>query len=162
MTIEIATYTSQLNSALPAATDSVGEGENHIQLIKSAIKATWANITGAVTSTHLDFNWLTSARAALTVLLTSPPWVPSTNGSAVAFPLNGNYGLNGNLSVTGTLVSGGLIYENGAVLLPGGIITLWFGSTATIPGGWLLCNGANSTPDLRAFTVGGRVYIMKI
>ena len=32
---------------------------------------------------------------------------------------------------------------------PSGGIILWSGSIATIPTGWVLCNGSNSTPDLR-------------
>ena len=32
---------------------------------------------------------------------------------------------------------------------PSGVIAWWSGSEASIPGGWLLCNGLNSTPDLR-------------
>jgi len=37
---------------------------------------------------------------------------------------------------------------------------LWSGSTASIPAGWLLCNGTSSTPDLRdRFVVGaGSTY----
>jgi microcystin-dependent protein len=37
---------------------------------------------------------------------------------------------------------------------------MWSGSIATIPAGWLLCNGANGTPDLRdRFVVGaGSTY----
>ena len=39
--------------------------------------------------------------------------------------------------------------------LPSGAILLWFGSIATIPAGYVLCNGANGTPDLRnRFLVG--------
>lgn len=33
--------------------------------------------------------------------------------------------------------------------LPTGSIIMWSGTIATIPSGWLLCNGTNSTPDLR-------------
>jgi hypothetical protein len=40
-------------------------------------------------------------------------------------------------------------------IIPSGIITMWSGSIATIPSGWLLCDGTNSTPDLRdRFIVG--------
>lgn len=44
--------------------------------------------------------------------------------------------------------------------LPAGIITLWYGALGAIPAGWLLCNGANGTPDLRdRFVVGaGSTY----
>ena len=30
-----------------------------------------------------------------------------------------------------------------------GMIMLWYGSIATIPSGWALCDGNNNTPDLR-------------
>jgi hypothetical protein len=33
--------------------------------------------------------------------------------------------------------------------VPTGAIILWSGSIATIPSGWVLCNGSNGTPDLR-------------
>jgi len=44
--------------------------------------------------------------------------------------------------------------------LPSGGIIIWSGSVATIPTGWLLCNGSSSTPDLRnRFVVGaGSTY----
>lgn len=45
-------------------------------------------------------------------------------------------------------------------LIPSGVITLWSGSIASIPSGWVLCNGSSSTPDLRdRFVVGaGTTY----
>lgn len=33
--------------------------------------------------------------------------------------------------------------------IPTGVITMWSGTIATIPNGWLLCNGSSGTPDLR-------------
>jgi hypothetical protein len=48
-----------------------------------------------------------------------------------------------------------------AVAMPSGGIIMWSGSVATIPAGWLLCNGANGTPDLRnRFVLGaGSSYV---
>lgn len=41
------------------------------------------------------------------------------------------------------------------VTIPAGVILMWSGSIATIPTGWVLCDGNNSTPDLRnRFIVG--------
>jgi hypothetical protein len=47
-----------------------------------------------------------------------------------------------------------------ANIVPSGTIVLWSGSVASIPTGWVLCNGSNSTPDLRnRFVVGaGSTY----
>jgi hypothetical protein len=44
--------------------------------------------------------------------------------------------------------------------IPSGAIVMWSGSIASIPSGWLLCNGASGTPDLRdRFVVGaGSTY----
>ena len=39
--------------------------------------------------------------------------------------------------------------------IPSGVILLWSGSVGSIPSGWVLCDGTNSTPDLRnRFVVG--------
>jgi len=45
-------------------------------------------------------------------------------------------------------------------IIPAGIISMWSGSIASIPTGWLLCDGTNGTPDLRdKFVVGaGSTY----
>lgn len=47
-----------------------------------------------------------------------------------------------------------------APAVPAGVILLWSGSTGSIPAGWVLCNGANGTPDLRdRFIIGaGNTY----
>lgn len=34
-------------------------------------------------------------------------------------------------------------------LVPSGVIVMWSGQTSAIPTGWVLCDGSNSTPDLR-------------
>ena len=39
--------------------------------------------------------------------------------------------------------------------IPSGLISLWSGSTGSVPSGWYLCDGTNGTPDLRnSFIVG--------
>jgi microcystin-dependent protein len=57
-----------------------------------------------------------------------------------------------NLTVTGT--------TTGITTIPTGVIVMWSGSIASIPAGWLLCNGASGTPDLRdRFVIGaGTTY----
>jgi hypothetical protein len=47
------------------------------------------------------------------------------------------------------------IMSTGFSGVPSGCIVLWYGSIATIPTGWVLCDGGNNTPDLRnKFIVG--------
>lgn len=60
MSIETATYINQLNTAYPAASDGLKEGDDHIRLVKSTLKNTFPNITGQVTVTQSDLNSVTS------------------------------------------------------------------------------------------------------
>jgi microcystin-dependent protein len=55
-------------------------------------------------------------------------------------------------------VDGSLL--TGIVAIPTGAILLWSGSTGSIPSGFVICDGTNSTPDLRdRFVVGaGNTY----
>lgn len=56
MGLESSTFISGLDSANPLATDPKSQGDDHIRLVKSAVKATFPNLTGAVTATHLQIN----------------------------------------------------------------------------------------------------------
>ena len=75
---------------------------------------------------------------------------------------------SGTLAVTGGLILDGAAGTSGQVMVSAGagtptwgnafvagMIMLWSGSEASIPAGWLLCDGTSSTPDLRnTFVVG--------
>jgi hypothetical protein len=58
VTVETATFINGLDSGLPAGGDSRAEGDNHIRLLKSTIKATFPNLSGAVTPTQAEMNYL--------------------------------------------------------------------------------------------------------
>ena len=61
--------------------------------------------------------------------------------------LNGANVFNGPIS---SIASGTTNY-----MVPSGLVALWSGNPATIPAGWVLCDGNNGTPDLRdRFVVG--------
>lgn len=68
-----------------------------------------------------------------------------TGTTAAANAANGVVVLNASAQLPA--VSGALL--TGLSAVPSGCILLWSGSIATIPTGYVLCNGANSTPDLR-------------
>jgi microcystin-dependent protein len=78
---------------------------------------------------------------------------PTFTGTPVA--PTASAGTNTTQLATTAFVTAGL-----STLVPSGVITLWSGSIAAIPSGWVLCNGTNSTPDLRdRFVVGaGSTY----
>lgn len=57
---------------------------------------------------------------------------------------------------TNTLKVGNIIDSSGnASAFVTGMILLWYGDTSNVPGGWVLCDGSSSTPDLRdRFVIG--------
>ena len=72
---------------------------------------------------------------------------------------------NGGTGLTATGASGNVLTSNGSAWTSSpsfvsGMIMMWSGSIVSIPTGWLLCNGASGTPDLRdRFVVGaGTTY----
>jgi microcystin-dependent protein len=73
-----------------------------------------------------------------------------------AFRLDGTAGASGQV----LLSAGGSNTPTWGSAIPSGGIIIWSGSSASIPSGWLLCDGTNSTPDLRnRFVVGaGSTY----
>jgi len=74
--------------------------------------------------------------------------------------------VGGDANVTGTVnaasvVAGSFKYSSSNIdVVPAGVIVMWSGSTASVPVGWALCNGANGTPNLvDRFVVGaGSTY----
>ena len=71
MALESTTYIDGLVATNPAGTDARSQGDDHIRMVKSAVKATFPNITGAVTATHTELNKIdgvTSTTAELNIL----------------------------------------------------------------------------------------------
>jgi hypothetical protein len=122
--------------------------------------------------------WLTSTVAYKLILKTSTDvqlW-SADNLSGIASLGNvlpyavlcgGSTSTNPIQSIASVGTAGQVLTSNGADTLPtmqasivAGMIILWSGSSASIPSGWLLCNGTLSTPDLRdRFVVGaGSTY----
>ena len=78
-----------------------------------------------------------------------------------------NFAVGGNLTVTGTATGVTPSVTDDTTkfattafvrdIVPTGVIVMWSGTVATIPSGWLICDGSNSTPDLRdRFIIGAR------
>ena len=65
MALESTTFISGLVVTNPTSSDNISDGDNHIRLLKSTVKATFPNVAGAVTGTHTAINSaVTSANAA--------------------------------------------------------------------------------------------------
>jgi hypothetical protein len=124
MGLETGTYIDSLNTSNPGATDSVAQGDDHIRLIKSTIKNTFPNITGAMTATHTELNLLDGVTANTTELNYVDIATLGTVEASKAVTADANKDITGirNLTVTGTLTGSiesaypvGSIYMNASV-----------------------------------------------
>jgi hypothetical protein len=111
-------------------------------------------VTGNITATaNLSANNIAISNA-----------LPVTSGGTGLATLTANAVVLGNGTSNPSFVSpgtsGNVLVSNGTTWTSGvafvtGMIMLWSGSVGSIPSGWLLCDGTNSTPDLRnRFVVG--------
>lgn len=102
MPVETATVISDLEPMYPTGSDSFSEGDDHLRLLKSAIKNTFPNITGALTGTHVDLNALTDEASDLldrrvpsgVIVMWSGTKASVPNGWAICDGANGTPDLN--------------------------------------------------------------------
>lgn len=66
MALESSTYINGLVITNPTSSDNVGDGDNHIRLLKSTIRATFPNINGALTSTNTAIDGAVTATTGAT------------------------------------------------------------------------------------------------
>jgi microcystin-dependent protein len=166
MALETATYISDLNAANPAATDGLAQADDHFRIIKGAVKATFPNVTGAISATHVALDAAATFAGAITASVASINNL--SNITATADQLNST-SLIGTLPVVGTLAQGSVVVGNsssvatavtlgtsGTVLTSDGTDAAWtalpavsnfdagmvqmFANT-TVPTGWLECDG---------------------
>lgn len=84
MTVEVAPYINSLNSLWPDGSDAKSEGDNHIRLLKSSIKATFPNVSGSMNATHAELNHVVGVTSPIQTQINtkSPSASPSFTGTA--------------------------------------------------------------------------------
>jgi len=123
------------------------------------------NVVDAITaSSSLNISGLTASKPVFTDAsknLTSSGTLAVDQGGTGLATLTANNVILGNGTSAPTFVApgttGNLLTSNGTTwastaaptAFVTGMILMWSGTIATIPSGFLLCNGSNSTPDLR-------------
>ena len=177
MGLETGTYIDSLNSSNPTATDAVSEGDDHIRLIKSTVKATFPNLSNAVTSTHTELNLLDGVTANTTELNYVDVATLGTVEASKAVTADANKDITGarNLTITGTLSAGsGLIslsdvYPVGSIYINAAVSTnpatlLGFGTWAAFGAGRVMVgiDAAQTEFDTLEETGGAKTHTLSI
>lgn len=143
MTIETATNIYDLNSSLPADGDEQAEGDDHIRMIKAALKASLpglqgalhraiaksAGFTPALTENGCVFNCTGGITASLLAIAGVPDgthyWINASSGAVTIDP-NGSETINGATTITMPSGSWGFVFKLGtawfAMLGPGDLV----------------------------------------
>jgi len=182
MALESATYINDLNAANPAATDGLAQADDHFRLIKGAVKATFPNVTGAITATHGAIDAastfaasITASAAEINVLdgisagLTSAELSVLDGVTATTSQLNAS-SLIGTLPVVGTLAEGSVVVGNsssvasavaigasGTVLKSDGTTISWGDGTPALARGQILYGHADGTTQVLSAGSSGQV-----
>ena len=119
MPIETATYISDLVPSNPAGSDPLFTSDDHVRLIKGALKNTFPGITGALTSS-------TGAMVLTDGTATAPAYSFASEATLGFYRTS-----PGNIATSGALI--------GSVPIGGRID--WFGTDATLPSWLLPCDG---------------------
>jgi len=177
MGLETGTYIDSLNSSNPTAGDAVSEGDDHLRLIKSTVKATFPNLSGACTSTQAELNLLDGVTANTTELnyvdITTLGTVQPSK--AVTADANKDVTAIRNLTITGALSAGsGLvtmsdIYPVGSIYINAAVTTnpatlLGFGTWTAFGSGRMMVgyNAADSDFDALQETGGAKTHTLTI
>jgi hypothetical protein len=87
MALEVGTFISDLVATNPTSTDPKAEGDDHIRLLKSTVKATFPNVSGAVLPTHTELNFVDGVTSAIQGQLdTKAPIASPTFTGTVTIP----------------------------------------------------------------------------
>ena len=86
MTVEAAVYLNTLDATYPTGSDSKGEGDNHLRLLKTVLKATFPYVTGPILVGQTELNYLTGLSSNLVSQLAAkaPLASPALTGTPTA------------------------------------------------------------------------------
>jgi microcystin-dependent protein len=158
MPLETASLLNQLDPNNPTVTDGVSQGDDHLRLIKTALKGTFANFTGAAvasTEAQLDAGAAVAETGAKKLAdagaffntnstdgLTNPAAgevdVQAGGNAVVKLKSDKSASFQGDVSNTGKVTS--TVGFNGPGAVPIGGTVIWW--TDTLPdASWAWCNG---------------------
>ena len=182
MALESATYINDLNAANPAATDGLAQADDHFRLIKGAVKATFPNVTGAITATHGAIDAAATFAASITASAAEINVLSGISASLTSTELSVLAGVTATTSqinataliadplVVGPLAEGSILVGNdltvaspvtigasGTVLTSDGTTISWGVGTPALARGQILYGHSDGTTQVLSAGTSGQV-----
>jgi hypothetical protein len=128
MSLESATYISDLVVTNPTSSDPKSQGDDHLRLLKSTIKATFPSITGIVTKSHTELNTVTDRG-----LIAGQTWTGTHTFPATTYGVTAAFGASGTAYATLDFVNAvatsavlpGQTGNDGKILITNGTTASW-------------------------------------
>ena len=144
MAVESATYISQLVDTNPVVGDPVGEGDDHLRMIKEVLKTNFSGVnssgTTAVTATATEMNLLSGVTALGDAVLANDQSCTGSQRATTVTDNDGSYDMNGGQNFVTT---------------PSGSTTITFTNIANGQSGFIkLINSGGETISLHANSKG--------
>ena len=89
MAIETFGFIDDLNAANPTATDNVSEGDDHLRGLKTTLKNTFPNVTGAINATETELNYVDGVTSAIQTQLDAKADTDTTYTASTGLTLTG-------------------------------------------------------------------------
>ena len=124
MAIETFEYIDDLNVANPTATDNVSEGDDHLRGLKTTLKNTFPNVTGAINATETELNYVDGVTSAIQTQLDTKLSSVADNSVTLAKMAGGTdgnlitYDASGDPAYVTTGTSGQVLTSGGTGVAP--------------------------------------------
>ena len=117
MGLESFTYITSLNASNPVTGDNKTEGDDHIRGTKTTLLNSFPAVSGAVTATHTELNYVDGVTSAIQTQLNAKAATasPTFTGTAAfaTITASGTIAAIGNIGTSGALSAAGVVYGNG-------------------------------------------------
>lgn len=90
MALETGSWISDLVVTNPTASDPISQGDDHLRLVKSTIRTTFPNVTGAMVRTHTELNSVTDRG-----LIAGQTWTGTHTFPATTYGVTAAFGATG-------------------------------------------------------------------
>jgi len=124
MAIETFEFIDDLNAANPTATDNVSEGDDHLRGLKTTLKNTFPNVTGAINATETELNYVDGVTSAIQTQLDTKLSSVADNSVTLAKMASGTdgnlitYDASGDPAYVTTGTSGQVLTSGGTGVAP--------------------------------------------